>query len=369
MSAEDPSASRSTRASPSHQRNGHEDRAGSVSRTEERRGSTRQTQPEHLSTGPASRAARSSSSSVVNNEYYTGRDQASRSDHSFREQAVLRQGSGGINGPLQAQQEHFLGRMRYRESPSSSRPSVSMSHELDQSSKQLCQKVEPSPAHSIMGDFTARNREQQSSSPLTFSHMMGSRSASPASDTLHQKPLSYTEQNGYCSTPSHFNDGRSSPILSRFHRHQKQHKVHQPSNAEPNQGASSPGQESRPVMTRAERMAALERRMTANGLSAPGRSRAGMGQKRLRSAGVSHMGAVQMNECSTTSGSESSESEVENNRGNHSSPVMFGNTAGTTCNSPIPRNKFSFGSLQLDEEADEDSHAFSDEEGGQIFSC
>uniref|UniRef100_A0A8C2XLG7 FERM, ARHGEF and pleckstrin domain-containing protein 1 n=1 Tax=Cyclopterus lumpus TaxID=8103 RepID=A0A8C2XLG7_CYCLU len=50
VSAEDPSASRTTRASPSHQRNGHEDRMGSVSRTEETRGSTRPAHPEHLST-------------------------------------------------------------------------------------------------------------------------------------------------------------------------------------------------------------------------------------------------------------------------------------------------------------------------------
>ncbi|XP_031152731.1 FERM, ARHGEF and pleckstrin domain-containing protein 1 isoform X2 [Sander lucioperca] len=50
VSAEDPSASRTTRASPSQQRNGHGDRTGSVSRTEETRGSTRQTHTEHLST-------------------------------------------------------------------------------------------------------------------------------------------------------------------------------------------------------------------------------------------------------------------------------------------------------------------------------
>uniref|UniRef100_A0A3Q1GR80 FERM, ARHGEF and pleckstrin domain-containing protein 1 n=1 Tax=Acanthochromis polyacanthus TaxID=80966 RepID=A0A3Q1GR80_9TELE len=89
-----------------------------------------------------------------------------------------------------------------------------------------------------------------------------------------------------------------------------------------NQGASSPGHQARPVLSRAERMAALERRMMANGLTAPGRSRASLGQKRLGPAGVAHRGAVQMNECST-SASESSESEGENNRGNCSSPSMF----------------------------------------------
>uniref|UniRef100_H2MTL0 FERM, ARHGEF and pleckstrin domain-containing protein 1 n=1 Tax=Oryzias latipes TaxID=8090 RepID=H2MTL0_ORYLA len=89
----------------------------------------------------------------------------------------------------------------------------------------------------------------------------------------------------------------------------------------------------------------------ANGLSTPGRSRAGVGQKGLGQGGVTHVGAVQMNEGSNTSGSESSESEVEN-RGGCSSPVTFSNPVER--NSPIPRNKLSLGSLQLDEEADED---------------
>ncbi|XP_069558731.1 FERM, ARHGEF and pleckstrin domain-containing protein 1-like isoform X2 [Brachyistius frenatus] len=63
VSAEDPIASRTTRASPTHQRNGHEDRTGSVSRTEERTGSTRQTHPEHLSTGAVANSPHLSASS------------------------------------------------------------------------------------------------------------------------------------------------------------------------------------------------------------------------------------------------------------------------------------------------------------------
>ncbi|XP_068428308.1 FERM, ARHGEF and pleckstrin domain-containing protein 1 isoform X1 [Clinocottus analis] len=51
VSAEDPSASRTTRTSPSYQRNSHEDRTAAVSRTEETRGSTRPTHPDHQSTG------------------------------------------------------------------------------------------------------------------------------------------------------------------------------------------------------------------------------------------------------------------------------------------------------------------------------
>ncbi|XP_071331043.1 FERM, ARHGEF and pleckstrin domain-containing protein 1-like [Trachinotus anak] len=66
VSAEDPSASQTTRTSPFHQRNGHEDRTGSVSRTEETRGSPRttpQTHPEHLSTGVVSNSPHLSASS------------------------------------------------------------------------------------------------------------------------------------------------------------------------------------------------------------------------------------------------------------------------------------------------------------------
>uniref|UniRef100_A0A4W6G071 FERM, ARHGEF and pleckstrin domain-containing protein 1 n=1 Tax=Lates calcarifer TaxID=8187 RepID=A0A4W6G071_LATCA len=66
--------------------------------------------------------------SNIDSGYNMGRDQATRIQ-SHREQVMLRRGSdsGSINGALQAQQEHFLGRMRYRESPSSSKPSLNMS--------------------------------------------------------------------------------------------------------------------------------------------------------------------------------------------------------------------------------------------------
>uniref|UniRef100_A0A672JR96 FERM, ARHGEF and pleckstrin domain-containing protein 1 n=1 Tax=Salarias fasciatus TaxID=181472 RepID=A0A672JR96_SALFA len=61
VSAEDPSTSRTSRMSPSYQRNGHEERAGSVSRAEETRGSPRQIQLEHPSAGLTSHPQQSSS--------------------------------------------------------------------------------------------------------------------------------------------------------------------------------------------------------------------------------------------------------------------------------------------------------------------
>lgn len=373
VSAEDPSVSQTARPSPFHQRNGHEDRKGSVSRMEETRGSTPPTHPEHLSTGPASRAAKGSSSlipyidcSVVDSEYIAGREQTARSNHSHRDQAMSRRGSGGsgsVNMASLAQQEHFVGRTCHIDPPSSPKPSLNTSHDFNEHFRQMHARPVHSPIHGTMVDF----RERHNSSPLTVQHMMGPKSyvTGPAMDTFRPATsLSYAEQNGYGTLPPHLDEAR----YPRSPRLQKLHKICHNSDSVPNAGAYPMGQESRPVLSRADRMAALERRMAANGLSAPGRSRTGLGQsKRLGHSGV--MGAVQMNDGSTTSGSESSESELDTNKGN-CSPQVFNNPAEAGSSSPIPRNKFSFGSLQLDEEADEDGcQANSDEDSPKIFSC
>ncbi|XP_076602541.1 FERM, ARHGEF and pleckstrin domain-containing protein 1 isoform X1 [Chaetodon auriga] len=81
VSAEDPSSSR-TRASPSHQRNGHGDRTGSVSRIEETRGSTRQTHPEHLSTGVGSNSPHLSASSGHSHGMVNGQKSLELCSHS-----------------------------------------------------------------------------------------------------------------------------------------------------------------------------------------------------------------------------------------------------------------------------------------------
>ncbi|XP_040004300.1 FERM, ARHGEF and pleckstrin domain-containing protein 1-like isoform X2 [Xiphias gladius] len=82
VSAEDPSASRTTRASPSNQRNGHEERTGSVSRTEETRGSTPQNQPEHLSTGVVSNSPHLSASSGHSHGMVNGQKSLELCSHS-----------------------------------------------------------------------------------------------------------------------------------------------------------------------------------------------------------------------------------------------------------------------------------------------
>ncbi|CAI5655975.1 unnamed protein product [Oreochromis niloticus] len=81
VSAEDPSASRA-RMSPSHQRNGHEERTGSVSRTEETRSPTRQTHPEHLNTGVVSNSPHLSASSGHSHGMVNGQKSLELCSHS-----------------------------------------------------------------------------------------------------------------------------------------------------------------------------------------------------------------------------------------------------------------------------------------------
>ncbi|XP_067372037.1 FERM, ARHGEF and pleckstrin domain-containing protein 1 isoform X3 [Channa argus] len=82
VSAEDPSGSRTTRASPSQQRSGHEERTGSVSRTEDTRGSTRQTHPEHLSTDVVSNSPHLSASSGHSHGMVNGQKSLELCSHS-----------------------------------------------------------------------------------------------------------------------------------------------------------------------------------------------------------------------------------------------------------------------------------------------
>lgn len=225
--------------------------------------------------------------------------------------------------------ENCLGRMGHRDFPSA------VSHEFYQRTEEVSDSV-------VMGDRSDRN----CSSPATLPVVQSGKNV-----TSNQS----SSQNGYGpASTSNGNDVRSSTTPNRSQsRSQKPHK--------------HLSQETRPSLSRAERMAALERRMVANGLS-PGRGRPR--HRRLRQTGSNHMGVVQINDSSPTTASESSESEMENSRVKSGSPVMFGNPMEAQSPSPLPRNKFSFGSLQLDEEADEDTcQVLSDDEVGQIFSC
>lgn len=320
MSAEDASSSRTARASPQRQTNGHDDRTPSPSRTEEKRGSKRQTRPEHQSTGPASLASAFSGSYC---SYGFGNGDYNGGQVWPREQGGPGSGSGSGSGTRPLSQHLF-----------------DMTCELE---------YPPSYQTPVQCNMA----ECGLPSPPTAPQLC---SASAAS-------FSYSEQNGCSSAPLLLDHSRASPLPARSSRFQKRSKARAQSDGGPKQGPSPRGHEHGPTLSRAERMAALERRMLANGLSAPGRPRSGAGgqQKRKAHAGAPHMGGLQMNDCGTTSGSESSESEAEE---------TAGNPAESSFASSVPRSKFSFGSLQLDEEADEEGCCvFSDEDGGQIFNC
>lgn len=84
---------------------------------------------------------------------------------------------------------------------------------------------------------------------------------------------------------------------------------------------------------------------------------------------------------STSSGTDTSDTESDTGSSAYSQPLMFGNPAAVSSlnsvNSPaLPRNKFSFGSLHLEEgeggegEEEEGCYRFNEEDiGGQVFSC
>lgn len=303
----------------------------------------RQTHPEHQSTGPAPWASAFTSSyfdyGEINSEYNGGQAPPGSFNCTSRQQVVRGSGSDSV-GRIRPPSKHLS----------------NVACELEDS------RSYQSPVQCDMAEHGLSTRERRCSSPPTAPQPCSGAPA-PAVDSS-----AYSEQNGCTSAPLHFDDSRASPLPTRSSRLQNLPKARPRSDADQNQGACSRGQEHCPSLSRAERMAALERRMLANGLSAPGRSRSSPGQKRNAHGGPPHMGGVQMNDCGTTSGSESSESEAEWNMG--SCPQTSRNPVETSFASSIPRSKFSFGSLQLDEEADEEGcYVFSDEDGGQIFNC
>lgn len=96
---------------------------------------------------------------------------------------------------------------------------------------------------------------------------------------------------------------------------------------------------------------------------------------------------VQMIDGSTSSGTDTSDTESDTGSSAYSQPLMYGNpVAVSSLNSinsngmsasPMPRRKFSFGSLQLEDgedgeggEEEEGCYRFNEEDiGGQVFSC
>uniref|UniRef100_A0A3B4G6N3 FERM, RhoGEF and pleckstrin domain-containing protein 1-like n=1 Tax=Pundamilia nyererei TaxID=303518 RepID=A0A3B4G6N3_9CICH len=92
---------------------------------------------------------------------------------------------------------------------------------------------------------------------------------------------------------------------------------------------------------------------------------------------------VQMIDGSTSSGTDTSDTESDTGSSAYSQPLMYGNPAAVSSmisvnsngTSPLSHNKFSFGSLQLEEggdgvEEEEGCYRFNEEDiGGRVFSC
>ncbi|KAJ8012714.1 hypothetical protein DPEC_G00045760 [Dallia pectoralis] len=403
VSAEDPSALRTT-GSPSSQKNGGhgEDRPSPGGEP----GPARQPHPDHLNTGPASRGAKGSSTSIpyidcsdIDSEYDVAKGRVTRSHPSDRYGEEL--GGplcGGLNegGPTQ-------GRMRYREAHPSPKSSLNASRKLDDIDNPSPSWGGPShdPLHSTMVEESGRGGAGDQRSGIVR-YMLGSKSAtsSPIMSSFHRTgSLSRAEQNGYTSkpprwddsapvgvnsrggpfgprdqTPSHY--GSYSPIVARSPHLQKLHNVRNRSDTDPFvlshlQAPSTPSRELRPAVSRTERMAVIERRMMANGLSAPGQPKPGHLQNLSVRACVDHPGAVKMIDGSTSSGTESSDSdEAETTTGSSSShPLTYGNPMAVSSSPSMPRNKYSFGSLQLEEEMEDGCLNFSDDDGAHVFRC
>uniref|UniRef100_A0A673HXR5 FERM domain-containing protein n=1 Tax=Sinocyclocheilus rhinocerous TaxID=307959 RepID=A0A673HXR5_9TELE len=343
-------------SSPSSQRNGCSDQTYPIQ--EDSRSPAAKQQPVDRA-GLASRAAKGSSSSIPYIDC---------SDAEFSEQEVrgrvsrshshTRDGNSdsaygtGFGLPRSHQQDRYLGKFRQRESPPLSPVSqaTSPAHSYPSpSSPNQSANIFESPF------FGGRVREPLHSTLLeelaaksSLNHHTGTRSltSSPAPSSIHRtSSLSYAQYNGYTGRSFSSKAGREergglfsscSPIMNRS-ANKSQNTVSQ---LERNMRISN--QPHPPVLSRAERMAMLERRMLANGLTPPGKANLKPSSPHRR------FGAVQMIDGSTSSGTDTSDSEEAESTGSCSHSLGLENQAARSS-SPLPRNKYSFGSLQLDE--------------------
>uniref|UniRef100_A0A673IX22 FERM, RhoGEF and pleckstrin domain-containing protein 1-like n=1 Tax=Sinocyclocheilus rhinocerous TaxID=307959 RepID=A0A673IX22_9TELE len=369
-------------------------------------------QAEHLSTGLALHAAKGSSSSIpyidcsdIDSEYdvVKGRFTRSHSQTHDNDEVEPPSHTAGKSNGYGNSQHNGQGASKSR-----FRVSSLTSHWLGQSSDtfngsqlsngSFCGNGSPRalPLSSTLVDELFQGMDRRGlvspSGPL-----VGSRSAncSPVMSSFHKtNSLNHPEQIGYSSRrcrddgnhyltngrsgsePQHY--GSYSPIVSRSPHLQKLHNgMRNRSDTNPmilNQLGSTPANEPRSVLSRAERMAALERRVAADGLGTSSQARSSNVQRLYgsRLSANDHNSPVHMIDGSTSSGMESSDTESDAGNNSYSQPLVFGNP-GVVNSSPMPQSKFSFGSLQLEDEGQrgEDGYSYpiSDEDGAQFFNC
>uniref|UniRef100_A0A9J8A2N1 FERM, ARH/RhoGEF and pleckstrin domain protein 1 n=1 Tax=Cyprinus carpio carpio TaxID=630221 RepID=A0A9J8A2N1_CYPCA len=334
-------------------------------------------QAEHLSTGLASHAAKGSSSSIPYIDCRVTRSHSHTHDNDEVEPNGCRAGksNGYGNGQHNGQR---ASKSKFRESPLTS-------HRLGQSSDtfngsqlsngSFCGNGSPRalPLSSTLVDELFQGMDRRGLvSPS--GHLVGSRSAncSPVMSSFHKtNSLNHPEQIGYSgrrrwdggshyltngrsgSEPQHY--GSYSPIVNRSPHLQKlQNGMRNRSDTDPmilSQLSSTPANEPRSVVSRAERMAVLERRVAANGIGASSQARSGEVQRLYgsRLSANDHSSPVHMIDGSTSSGTESSDTESDAGSNSYSQPLVFGNPGAANA-SPMSQSRFSFGSLQLEDE-------------------
>uniref|UniRef100_A0A8C1NK97 FERM, ARH/RhoGEF and pleckstrin domain protein 1 n=1 Tax=Cyprinus carpio TaxID=7962 RepID=A0A8C1NK97_CYPCA len=336
-------------SSPSTQRNGCSDQT--YPSQEDSRSPAAKQQPVDRA-GLASRAAKGSSSSIPYIDC---------SDAEFSEQEVRGRVSRSHSHTRDGNSDSAYGTGQAT-SPAHSYPSPSSPN---QSANIF---VSPFFGGRVRGPLHSTLLEEMAAKS-SLNHHTGTRSltSSPAPSSIHRtSSLSYAQYNGH--TGRSFNSkakreergglfSSCSPIMNRS-ANKSQNTVSQ---LERNMRVSNQPQP--PVLSRAERMAMLERRMLANGLTPPGKANLKPSSPHRR------FGAVQMIDGSTSSGTDTSDSEEAESTGSCSQSLGFENQAARSS-SRLPRNKYSFESLQLDELDDEGGCVnLSDEEGMQVFSC
>ncbi|XP_072556284.1 uncharacterized protein, partial [Paramormyrops kingsleyae] len=333
----------------------------------------------------ASRAAKGSSSSIpyidcsdIDSEYDLAKCHVtrsrSRSNDTHEDEPAF--WGGGVNGAYHHERELRLAKIRYRASPC--RDSDDESLDASRSGSAPLR----APLHSTLLDDVFRASEQRS--PFVSRRVLaGSKSAtsSPLVTAFHRTGSLGHEPNGHVrrwgdtsrvlgTRPGQRDRGAlygsHSPLAVRPPAPHKLRNGHNRSETDPSvlsRGGETPGRQARSAIT--------ERRMVANGLcppGPPGQPKQSPARRLYGRAGVDHMGAVQMMDGSTSSGTESSDSESEAGI-SVGHPLMYGNPIAVGNASPMPGSKFSFGSL-LDEEVEDDAgFNFSDEDGSRVLSC
>lgn len=343
------------------------------------------------STGPASRAAHGSSNSIpyidssdVDSEYDIHRALLIRSQSQTNDKD---EGGFHCNGTYRT--DDYLKHSKLKQQMSSVRSSSNIIEEyIDDDSAGMSFYAGNSPKmprHSSLIDemFSGPDSRSPFASPLS----PGSKGSSPNMSFNRSRSPRFVSENIYNNNGARIPDNGVGSCdydyaqydmpLDRPHIQRLKSGYRNHSDTDPfilSQIASSPiaehiAEEQR--LDHLSKMAALEAKMMSNGVF---ESRQPKYSPILRSSVKvdEHLGGVPMTDGSTSSGSESSDTDSDIGD-SFSHPLVYGNPI-VLNSSPMPRNNYSFGSLQLEEYAeevnDEDTVlSFSDEDGAHVFSC